>query len=422
MTEASATALKPAGISRSVSALLYMVQITTWSGLGALYAFMPAVGRELDVADALIASTASLSSLIWFLVAPLWSSASDRIGRKAIILVGCAGLAGSSALTSLAIHVGMMGWIAPMTAFVAIVGSRCVMGLFGFTSGPASQAFIADHTSPADRTRALSMLGSAQGLGSILGPAAAPFMILPLLGLAGPMFFFFVIGTVMLVLAWVMIPPDRPANVAPRVSQTLLQRLGLRGGFWGDPTVGPFVWCSLWLGAVSIVNAQVIGFMIIDVTGLPPMRAQVYTAYVLMGGAIVSVLAQSAIIPMFKLKPNRLIWVGLMIAILGNAVLVFSHAVAPAAVGFAVASLGYAFIRPGITAGASLAASKARQGEVAGVIASSGIAGVIFAPIIALSIYQGWRDGPYLINALALVAVLVFVRAKAPLRNAGATA
>ncbi|MDP3172873.1 MAG: MFS transporter, partial [Phenylobacterium sp.] len=92
------------------------------------------------------------------------------------------------------------------------------------------------------------------------------------------------------------------------------------------------------------------------------------------------------------------------------------------AAGFALASLGYAFIRPGVTAGASLAASDARQGEVAGVIASSGIAGVIFAPVIALSIYQYWRDGPYLINALALVAILVFVRAKAPLRNAGAQA
>ncbi|MDP3175720.1 MAG: MFS transporter, partial [Phenylobacterium sp.] len=294
MSQANTTTNPRTGPTWGVSSVLYAAMITTYSGLGALYAFMPAVGRELHIPDALVASTASASSLIWFLVAPLWSTASDRVGRKAIILVGCAGFAGSSALTALAIHIGMVGWVAPMTAFVAIVGSRCFMGLFGFSAGPASQAYVADHTSPENRTQALSMLASAQGLGSILGPAAAPFMILPILGLAGPMFFFFVIGTAVLVAAWALIPADRRENVPARASQPLLQRLGLRGGFWGDPVVGPFVWCSLWLGAVTIVNAQVIGFMIIDLTGLPPMKAQVYTAYVLMGGALVSVLAQSA--------------------------------------------------------------------------------------------------------------------------------
>ena len=406
------------GPARGVAALLFWAMLVSYAGLGALYAFMPSVGRELGVPDALVASTASISSLIWFLVAPMWSQASDRIGRKPIILVGCAGFAVSSALTALAIFIGLQAWVGPMTAFTAIVASRGVMGLFGFASQPASQAYIADHTRQEERTKALSLLTSAQGLGSILGPAIAPLMVLPIIGLAGPMFCYFVIGSATLLLAALLIPSDRRV-AAPAPPRPLLERLGIRGGFWGDPQVGPFVWCSLWLGVASIVNAQVIGFMIIDQTGLPPLRAQVYTSYVLMGGAAVSVIAQSVLIPMFRLQANRLLWAGFAIALIGNLVLAFARGVWPAAVGFGLASLGYAFVRPGVAAGASLAAPDTRQGEVAGAVMAASIGGVVFAPGLALLIYQGWRDGPYLANAVGLAAALAFVRINPALRQAG---
>ncbi|WP_447415022.1 MFS transporter, partial [Clostridium perfringens] len=86
-------------------------------------------------------------------------------------------------------------------------------GTFGAAAPPAVQALVAGNTSRAQRTKALTLLGSAFGLGTILGPAIAPYLILGSLGgveigLAGPAFLFALFGLSVWIAVRQMLPND----------------------------------------------------------------------------------------------------------------------------------------------------------------------------------------------------------------------
>ena len=60
------------------------------------------------------------------------------------------------------------------------------------------------------------------------------------------------------------------------------------------------------------------------------------------------------------------------------------HAIALA---YAIASLGFGLFRPGFNAGASLAVTRAEQGEASGVVASVTGAAFVFAPALGVWLY-----------------------------------
>ena len=83
-----------------------------------------------------------------------------------------------------------------VVAFVMMAVARSIYGGFGSAAPIASQAYLADRTSAAKRTQAMAMLASAMGLGTVIGPALAPFFVLPVVGLAGPLYAFTLVGGV----------------------------------------------------------------------------------------------------------------------------------------------------------------------------------------------------------------------------------
>jgi MFS family permease len=82
--------------------------------------------------------------------------------------------------------------------FAGLMLTRGLFGLTGSASNPAAQAYVADRTTPEERTPALAVMASAFGLGTVLGPPSRPFMALTPLGLIGPIVGFAAIAFVML--------------------------------------------------------------------------------------------------------------------------------------------------------------------------------------------------------------------------------
>jgi hypothetical protein len=88
---------------------------------------------------------------------------------------------------------------------------------------------------------------------------------------------------------------------------------------------------------------------------------------------------------------------------------------------YALMNLGFGFLRPGFTAGASLAVGPGEQGAVAGLL--TGIIGAAFivSPVAGVALYEQWAAGPFLINAVLALGLVVYAvrspalkRAKAP--------
>jgi DHA1 family tetracycline resistance protein-like MFS transporter len=97
-------------------------------------------------------------ALMQFIFSPVQGSLSDHFGRRAVILISCAGLGLDFILMALAPN---LWWL--------LVG-RVISGITAASFATAG-AYISDVTPPEKRAAAFGMMGAAFGVGFILGPA-----------------------------------------------------------------------------------------------------------------------------------------------------------------------------------------------------------------------------------------------------------
>ncbi|WP_326523692.1 MFS transporter [Sphingomonas sp.] len=405
--------------------LMFAVMLTVAVGNTALQSVLPALGRTLGVTDSVVAAVFSVSALMWVVAAPFWANRSDRHGRRAMILLGMAGFCAAQLLVGMFLLAGINGWISGTATFVLLVGGRMLYGMFGSAAPPAVQAIVAGRTTRAQRTRALALLASAFGLGTILGPAIAPYLVLGHvgaieIGLAGPAFFALVLGGVVGIAVARMLPHsagELPAHGAasayPSIGgqptgASVTAATGERGervGFF-DHRIRVWVIVGLVMGHAQAMTGQAIGFLVIDRLGLPPMEALAPTGLVLMMGAGAALLVQWGLIPLLDLTPPTLVRVGLVIAAIGCAALALATSLYGIATAYALSAMGFGFVRPGYTAGASLAVGAAAQSSVAGKITSVNGASFVLGPSIGVGLYELSRPLPYLTAAAALVVLI----------------
>jgi MFS family permease len=81
---------------------------------------------------------------------------------------------------------------------------------------------------------------------------------------------------------------------------------------------------------------------------------------------------------------------------------------------------GLGLVRPGNSAGASLAVDPEEQGSVAGVTNAIGVLGNVFGPLLGTTLFQLTPRGPYILNATLMAVALVFVLTNRRLRAARA--
>lgn len=407
---------------RSDFALLFLVLFVVAAGNTALQSVLPTIGRELGIPDVLVATIFSFSALVWTFSAPYWAEASDRHGRKKLIQVGLAGYLVSKLICAFVILAGITGLIGPVAVFIVFALARSLFGLFGSASNPAAQAYVAARTTPAERTKSLSVLASAFGLGTIVGPAVAPVFVLPGVTLSGPLFAFAAIAAITLVVVTWRLPSDTPQKsdgsrpiasfeptvaTGPRSSYADRTR-GHRRLSWRDPKILPFSVYGIVIGNAQAASGQSLGFFIIDRLALPPIEAQAFIGIALMAAAGATLLAQWALIPLFNLGPKLLMRWGAGLAAAGSLLLAVSADFHMIVIAFALASLGYGFARPGFSAGASLAVGHDDQGAAAGAITAVNGAAFVVAPTVGIALYQLAQPLPYLVSAAMLIVMLVY--------------
>lgn len=403
--------------------LLFIVMLTIAAGNTALQSVLPALGRSLGVPDAAVAAAFSVSALVWVVAAPIWARRSDRQGRRRMVLLGLFGFCSSVFLCGVFLTAGILGWLAPLPAFGCFILARMLYGTFGAAAPPAAQAIIAGSTTREERTRALTLLGSGFGLGTILGPALAPFFMLPVVGLAGPAFVFSFFGLCVLIVTARLLPNDAPGNAwgaassypsiggEPTGASVRAASADARSAPMKltDPRIWPWMLIGLVTGHAQAMTGQAVGFLIIDQLQLSAAAAAASTGVVLMVGAGAALLAQWGLIPNLKLSPRDMALWGGLVAAIGCAMTGFSHSLHMLAVSYGLASLGFGFLRPAFTAGASLAVGMADQGAVAGRTTSVNGACFVLGPSIGVGLYQLWEPLPYVIAAAALLVMVPWV-------------
>ena len=403
-------------------ALLFAIMLVAASGNTAMQSLMPSIGRELGIPDLWVAIAFSLSAVVWVLTAPHWARMSDRRGRRALMRLGLYGFIVSMLICGAVLAAGLAGLLAPMTVFIIFVLGRAVYGGWGSAAPPAVQAYVAARTEGEQRTNALSAIASSFGLGTIIGPALAPLFIFEPLGLSGPLIVFALIGAAVLAAVITRLPDDTPKSAA-------------RGQIVGEPSIGganngasligddrppaPLRWRDPRVFAWHMIGAigghghaallGVIGFLVIDRLALPLDDAQQSIALVLMAGAGATLLAQWGLIPRLALDPRALVLWGSLLSAAGAVVTGLADGIYGITTGFALASLGFGFFRPGFTSGASLAVAPDEQNAVAGMVTSVNGVAFIAAPALGVGLYGLSMPLPFLVTAALMLGLALWV-------------
>lgn len=137
---------------------VFLIVLLDVMGFGLIIPSQPFLAKNFGATAATVTLLGTTYSLMQFILAPLWGSLSDRIGRRPVLLatitITAVGHATFSAATSLAM------------LFLA----RALAGI-GAANISTAQAVLADTNPAAERSRAMALIGAAFGLGFIFGPA-----------------------------------------------------------------------------------------------------------------------------------------------------------------------------------------------------------------------------------------------------------
>ena len=144
--------------NKSSLSLIFLTVFIDLLGFGILIPILPSFAvKELGVDEAAIGIAIAIYSFVQFLFNPILGKISDKHGRKPVI-VFC-------------LFLNALGYVvfAYTHSYIILLAARVIAGIGGSSIGVA-QAYIADVTTRAERSKGMGLIGAAFGLGFVFGP------------------------------------------------------------------------------------------------------------------------------------------------------------------------------------------------------------------------------------------------------------
>jgi hypothetical protein len=311
-----------------------------------------------------VAIAFSLSAVIWVLTAPYWARRADHRGRRALMRLGLYGFIASSLICGVVLAAGLHDLLSATRRLRHLrvrPGDLRRLGLG--LARPAVQAYIAARTEGEQRTAYLAALASSFGLGHDHRPrrrarcssssrwasrgrwSSSPRSEWPCSSSsscacrttlrAAPR-----AARSSTIRRWAECSSPGAASASPEPAAASGR---LR---WRDPRVLPWHIIGVVGGHGHAALLGIIGFLVIDRSGVAPAESQQSIAIVLMAGAGATLLAQWGMIPFLALSPRRLVLWGLVIGAAGTALTGFAGTMYGMTLGFSIASVGFGLFRP----------------------------------------------------------------------------
>lgn len=393
--------------TRWAFAVLFCCLISIGLGQAVVFATLPPVARELGLSPFLVSLIFASSASMWVLMSPIWGRRSDTVGRRRVILIGLLGFAVSMVLLPASIEVGMRGWLSVSLVYPLMIAARCIFGIFGSGTMPASQAYVADRTTRDERARGIALIASAFGIGQSLGPAIAG--VLSLVGVLAP--FYFTAGAALLsaVSIWFLLPETE-------LPQSASDGSAKRMRFY-DARIRPFLIVAAAMQAVRSTTAMTLAFFLQDSLALSAEQTVRYASLGFVALAVAGLVAQLLLVQRIPMTPSQMMRRGLAFGVTGFSCFILGQTMVVFAGGLMLLGIGLGLARPGNSAAASLAVGHDEQGAAAGVLNSIGVVGNVVGPVVGTAIYAIRPVAPYAMNAAIMVAALVFVATNDTLRR-----
>ncbi len=360
--------------------------VSVGMGFTVLFPVLAPLGREIGLSEVQITFIIGASGLVVFLSSPVWGRTSDRWGRKRVMLVGLFGYAAGTVLFNSALHAGLSGALVGWALFSALVLTRMLHASMMAATMPAANAYMADITDAAARTRGMGAAGAANNLGSILGPAVAGLAVFSLLT---PLWVMAGVALLNGLFVWRFLP-EPPRHRTP----TRTPRLK-----YSDPRILPFVVIGVLMFTGMALVQQTMGFRFQDALELNAADTARTVGIAMMLSASCSLISQGVIVQRLSLPPFTLLRLALPLLIVAFSIMATMETQIWLTVAMMFLGFGMGLAGPGFMAGASLAVSPEEQGAVAGVAGSCGPLGFTIGPLIGGALYQFEPALPYAVAA-----------------------
>jgi predicted MFS family arabinose efflux permease len=143
--------------ARARLGVIFLTVFIDLAGFGLILPVLPYYAERFGASGFGYGALVGVFSLMQFVATVVLGGLSDRLGRRPVLLVS--------------ILVGAVGYtmFGAASSYVWLLLARAISGFAGGNLSVA-QAYIADVTSPAERSRGMGLIGAAFGLGFIVGP------------------------------------------------------------------------------------------------------------------------------------------------------------------------------------------------------------------------------------------------------------
>ncbi len=366
-------------------------------GLTMIVPLLPYYATDVGADAATVGLLISAFSVAQLAVAPLWGRLSDRYGRRPAILAGLLITATAYILFAFAHSVP------------ELLLTRVIQGVGGGTIGVV-QAYVADVSSPDQRTKSLGWLSAITSLGAVAGPAFGSLMV----SLGGQQFVGIgasALAALVAVFAWVYLTesrglPTAGRQAAPRASGRAAVLRVLT--HWHEPSSR-----LIWIYAVGIGafygTIQISPLLLADRLGVTEHTVGYFVMYLGAMGVIVRALILGRAVD--RLGEARLARLGIVILAAGLMTTGLGDSSVALAAGFTLMPLGTAFLFPCITGLLSGAVPTGERGLYMGVQHTFGGVSRVGFPVAAGLLMDRFGAGmPFWLAGVLVLVTLPLTR------------
>ena len=257
---------------------------------------------------------------------------------------------------------------------------------------PAANAYMADITTVANRTKGMGAAGAATNVGTILGPAVSGLAVISLLT---PLWVLAAVALLngLFVPLFLPEPPQRRGTEKPKPMK------------YTDNRILPFVIVGVIMFVGFAVVQQTMGFRFQEILGLDAGQTARTFGFSLMLSAMCSLTAQGLIVQRLSIRPFTLLRLTLPLLIIAFVTMAVAESMWSLFSGMIILGFGMGLAGPAFMAGASLSVSAEEQGSVAGVAGACGPLGFFIGPLVGGALYQIDPALPY-VFAAGMYAIL----------------